>query len=87
MNQSMTIAVDLAKDVFEVAVGDARGRIVERARLSRSQFLRFFENRPVAEATSGASASLAMCTCACYLPTARVRYSTVPSNSRRAVNP
>jgi transposase len=42
----MTIAVDVAKDVFEVAAADGRGRIVERARLSRAKFLRFFDNRP-----------------------------------------
>jgi len=45
MEKSMTVAVDLAKDVFELAVADERGRIVERKRLSRSQFPRFFENR------------------------------------------
>lgn len=57
MNQSMTIAVDLAKDVFEVAVGDLKGRIIERARLSRPQFLRFFENRPAAEVVMEACGS------------------------------
>lgn len=45
MEKSMTVAVDLAKDVFELAVADERGRIIERQRLSRSQFARFFENR------------------------------------------
>jgi transposase len=40
-----TIAVDLAKTVFELAAADASGRIVERRRLSRSQFDRYFENR------------------------------------------
>lgn len=45
MQKSMTVAVDLAKDVFELAVADERGRIVERRRLTRSQFARFFENR------------------------------------------
>src|SRR5262249_41757671 len=33
-----TIAVDLAKDVFEVAIEPARGRQVEHGRLSRRQF-------------------------------------------------
>lgn len=37
--------MDLAKDVFELAVADAHGRMLERQRLSRSQFVRFFENR------------------------------------------
>lgn len=45
MEKSTTIAVDLAKDVFEVAVADARGRILERKRLARSHFVGFFENR------------------------------------------
>lgn len=35
-----TIAVDLATDVFQVAVADRRYRIVERPRLTRSQFAR-----------------------------------------------
>ncbi len=46
MEKSMTIAVDVAKDVFEVAMADEKGRIVERARLARAKFLRFFDNRP-----------------------------------------
>jgi uncharacterized tellurite resistance protein B-like protein len=36
-----TMAVDLAKNVFEVAVADERWRIVERRRLSRLQFQRY----------------------------------------------
>lgn len=40
-----TIAVDLAKTVFELAAADGTGKIVERRRLSRSQFDRYFENR------------------------------------------
>ena len=46
MNLSMTIAVDLATRVFELAVADERYRIIDRQRLSRSQFLRFFVQRP-----------------------------------------
>lgn len=45
MEKSMTIAVDVAKDVLEVALADGKGHIVERARLSRAKFLRFFDNR------------------------------------------
>lgn len=45
MNTSMTIAVDLAKAVFEIAVADAHWKIIERQRLSRAQFQRFFGNR------------------------------------------
>lgn len=48
MNQSMTIAVDLATTVFEIAIADERGRIQQRKRLSRSQFLRFLATHPVA---------------------------------------
>jgi transposase len=42
-----TVAVDLAKNVFEIAVADAAWRVVERARLTRSQFVRWFDNRDV----------------------------------------
>ena len=43
-----TIAVDVAKSVFEVAVSDQPGRLAERHRLSRPAFLRFFVDRPPA---------------------------------------
>lgn len=39
------VAVDLAKDVFELAFADADHRIVERKRLSRGAFARYFDNR------------------------------------------
>lgn len=45
MSTSMIIAVDLAKTVFEIAVADGRGTIIERHCLSRAQFQRFFHNR------------------------------------------
>jgi transposase len=38
-----TVAVDLAKDVFEVALANRAGRIFERKRLTRPQFERFIE--------------------------------------------
>lgn len=41
-----TVGVDLAKNVFEIALADDRGHIVERQRLSRARFDRFFVNRP-----------------------------------------
>lgn len=41
-----TVAVDLAKTVFELAVANEQGRLVERKRLSREGFARFFANRP-----------------------------------------
>ena len=40
-----TVAIDLAKDVFELAYIDACGRIVARQRLSRSAFAQAFDNR------------------------------------------
>ena len=41
-----TIAIDLAKDVFEVAVADSRWRIIDRHRLSRSEFASFMVQQP-----------------------------------------
>ena len=41
------VGIDLAKNVFEVAAADRHWRIVERARLSRTQFERWFANRVV----------------------------------------
>lgn len=41
-----TVGVDLAKNVFQIAVADSRGLIVERHRLSRARFEVFFGNRP-----------------------------------------
>lgn len=38
-----TVAVDLAKDVFEVALANRGGRVVERKRLTRRQFERFVD--------------------------------------------
>jgi transposase len=43
--KKLTIAVDLAKNVFAVAVADASGRILERKRLTRPQFERFWQLR------------------------------------------
>lgn len=42
-----TVAVDLAKSVFQFAVADEHWRIVEIQRLTRSQFERWFVNRSV----------------------------------------
>lgn len=41
-----TVAIDLAKDVFELAFADPAGRILERKRLTRRAFSRVMENRP-----------------------------------------
>ena len=43
--QSTTIAVDLAKSVFEIAVSRFPGKVAERHRVSRKKFLRFFAQR------------------------------------------
>jgi transposase len=42
-----TVAVDLAKNVFELALADERWKVLERARLTRAQFERWFDNREV----------------------------------------
>jgi len=42
-----TVAVDVAKNVFELAVADANWRVVEHHRLTRGQFERWFGNREV----------------------------------------
>lgn len=41
-----TVAIDLAKDVFELAFADPAGRILARKRLSRRAFARALENHP-----------------------------------------
>ena len=46
--QDTTIAVDLAKSVFEVAVSSEPGVVAVRHRLTRSQFARFLAEQPAA---------------------------------------
>ena len=41
-----TVAVDLAKDVFEVALANRANRIIDRKRLTRRQFERFVDSLP-----------------------------------------
>jgi transposase len=48
MQNDTLIAVDLAKSVFEVAVSERPGKITQRCRLPRRQFVSFFSNRPAA---------------------------------------
>jgi len=48
MRNDTMIAVDLAKTVFEIAIAHRPGKIDERRRLPREQFLGFFVNRPSA---------------------------------------
>ena len=58
-----TVAVDLAKTVFELAIANAQWRIVWRRRLNRRQFTRFLTleapTRIVMEACGTAPMSLA----------------------------
>lgn len=42
-----TVAVDLAKNVFQLAIADEQWRVIGRERLTRSQFERYFANRQV----------------------------------------
>jgi len=42
-----TVAVDLAKSVFQIVVADDQWRIIDTQRLTRSQFERWFVNRSV----------------------------------------
>jgi hypothetical protein len=39
-----TVAVDLAKNVYQLAVADANWRVIQKHRLTRTQFERFFAN-------------------------------------------
>ena len=41
-----TVAIDLAKDIFEVALANRAGRVIERKRLTRRQFERFVDGLP-----------------------------------------
>lgn len=51
------VGIDLAKNVYEVAVADRDWRVVERARLSRAQFERWFANRVVGQVVMEACGS------------------------------
>ena len=44
-SSAVTLAIDLARDVFELAFADAAGRIVERKRLKRGPFGECLKNR------------------------------------------
>ena len=50
--ESTTIAVDLAKSVFQLAVSDRPGHVAEQHRLSRTRFERFFAHRQPATVLS-----------------------------------
>ena len=42
-----TVAVDLAKEVFQVALANRAGRVIDRRRLTRRQFERLIEDLPI----------------------------------------
>jgi hypothetical protein len=44
-SSARTVAIDLAKDVFELAFADAEHRIVARKRLARGPFAPCLDNR------------------------------------------
>ena len=52
-----TIAVDLAKHVFEVAIEDARGHVTKRQRLTRTQFARLLRTEAPAQVVMEACAT------------------------------
>ncbi len=52
-----TAAIDLAKNVFQVALADSNHRVLEQHRLTRTQFERFFDNRTIARVVMEACGS------------------------------
>ena len=52
-----TIAVDLAKSVFQVLAVDAQGKVLESHRLSRAAFIAFWHNRAPARVVMEACGS------------------------------
>jgi transposase len=45
---AITVAVDVAKTVFELAIANAQGRVVTRRRVNRRQFAHFLATTPPA---------------------------------------
>ena len=88
-----TVAVDLAKDVFEVALANRAGRVVERKRLTRAQFERFIERLTpgtdvVMEACGtahywGACVRLGICRSDCYRANTSGRTSAATKRTAR----
>ena len=48
MQNDTLVAVDIAKEVFEIGVSDRPGRVARRRRLYRHEFLEFFAQLPQA---------------------------------------
>ena len=57
MENDTLVAVDIAKEVFEVAVSDRPGRVALRKRLLRDRFVAFFAQRPQATVVMEACAT------------------------------
>ena len=57
MPHNTTIAVDIAKTVFEIAVSHEVGKVAQRHRVGRDRFLRFFAQREPATVLLEASSS------------------------------
>src|SRR5262245_33278458 len=69
-----TVAVDLAKDSFEVALANRGGRIFDRKRLTRGQFERFIDElRPGTEVVMEACGTAHYCGRRCQARDLRVR--------------
>lgn len=58
-NHRTVIAVDIAKNVFEIAVSEIPGQVSQRERLKRPQFLEFFKHLPSAVVVMEACGSAA----------------------------
>ena len=63
--QHTTIAVDVAKSVFQVAISRKPGRVDEEHRLSRARFLPFFANHPASTVLLEACGSAQAHSCLC----------------------
>ena len=61
VDERTTLAVELAKSVFEVAVSGRPGRVGERQRLSRPALFLFFARRPPATVLLEACCALPLC--------------------------
>lgn len=55
--EAATVAIDLAKNVFELAAADTTGRITERRRLTRLQLERYLQNREIGRVVMEACAT------------------------------
>jgi hypothetical protein len=82
---NVTIAVDIAKNVFEIAVSAAAGRIQERRRMTRHQFERFWSTREPCRVVMEGLLGLALLGAAADRP--RVRGEADPAPLRHAVPP